>query len=111
MLDKPAFPWAIVREARRHLGFATTVGDRRARELLDGLLASAPDADVDPGQLVGAEGAAMENVVYHATMIAAERFNPDPADPGWTAEMHEDALREASLAYTQAFLARRSHSG
>jgi hypothetical protein len=109
--DKPLFEWQVVKEARRQLGFATNAGERRAAQLLDGLLAAHPEADIDTGQLVNCEGATMEHVVYHAAMIAAERFNPDPADPGWTAEMHEDALREACLAYAQAFLARRNHGG
>lgn len=108
--DKASFDWQIVREARRQIGFATNGSTARAANLLSALLLSAPDADVDQGELAAREGGMMEKVIYFALKAAAEGFvNPDPADPGLSSEMYEDMLRDAAIEYAQAILARRSY--
>lgn len=103
------FEWEVIREARRYLTLGTDSTMVRAKHLLDSLLASAPDADVDPGELVNREDGMMAPVIYHAVNLAAERFNSDPADPGFSSDMHEDMLRDAAIEYAQAILARRAH--
>jgi hypothetical protein len=102
------FDWQVVREARRLIGFGTNDKIAKGARLLDSLLEGQAILPADMGDLVNREGGLMENVVYAAVNIAAERFNPRADDPGWAAEMHEDALRDASLAYTLAFLVRRN---
>lgn len=100
---------ALVQDARRLLvlGGIRTGNINRVIRILDDLIAKTDAAD--PGELVNREGGCMEKVVFHAVHIAAARFNPDEADPGFSADMHEDILRDACIDYVQAILARRAH--
>lgn len=64
----------------------------------------------DRADLINREGAALDSVLHLALNLAAERFNPNEADPGWSAEMYEDLLRDAVIVYANAIKERRNGS-
>lgn len=105
------FNWHVIREARRMLGYSGNVSKARAIRLLDSLLDSAPDKVFQSGddKVARDEESALEAVLFNALKLAAERYDPDETDPGWNADMREDALRDAAIAYAQAVMVRRAH--
>lgn len=67
--------------------------------------------EVDVGELRNREGAAIERVVKYSLLSASDGYDEAPEDPGWTADYHEDELRDAIVEAGAAIENRRRAEG